>query len=314
MDRRANFDLNLLAIAVAVYDEKSVTRAAAKLGRSQPSVSSALNRMRKALGDPLFIKTASGMEPTPRAKYLVSEVREVLRRLEDRALADIPFDPATTKMTLSIALSDVGEMVFLPRILQRVKSLAPLASVRSVSRLPAELQAGLERGDIDLAVGYFPDLRRSNFMQQRLFNHHFVCLLRADHPIRSDCLTLEQFLALEHVVVHAEGRSQEILERYLVAKTIERKVALTTPHFMSVPMIIARSNLIATVPHAIGMYWAAPSSGIRALRPPFEVPPIELKQHWHRRFQNDARHRWLRRLVRDLFSSETDEWRDSART
>ena len=306
---RSSFDLNLLAVAVAVHEERSVTRAAAKLDRSQPSISMALKKLRETLGDPLFVKTASGMEPTPCANNLVAEAREMLRRLDDRVLAQIPFEPGASSMTLSIALSDVGEMVFLPRIIERVKALAPSACVRSVSAPPPELQAGLECGDIDLAVGYFPDLRGRSFMQQRLFNHHFVCLLRADHPICSDRLTLDQFLALEHAVVHAEGRSQEILERFLLAKKIERKVALVTPHFMSLPMIIARSDLVATVPHAVGIYCAGPASSIKALRLPFDVPPIELKQHWHRRFQNDTRHRWMRRLIRELFSSENDEWR-----
>jgi DNA-binding transcriptional LysR family regulator len=306
---RQSFDLNLLAVAVAVHDERSVTRAAAKLRRSQPSVSAALNKLRSALADPLFLKTAVGMQPTPRAHRLVAQAREILARVEEKVLADIPFDPESTRFTVSIALSDVGEMVFLPRILDRVRSLAPFATVRSVTAPPAELESQLERGEVDLAVGYFPDLRKSNFVQQRLFNHHFSCLLRADHPIRSERLTLKQFLALEHAVVHAEGRSQEIFERYLAARRIVRKVALETPHFMSLPMIIARSDLVATVPHAIGMYWSRTPTGIRTLLPPFEIPPIELRQHWHRRFQNDARNRWLRRIVRELFSTSTDEWR-----
>jgi DNA-binding transcriptional LysR family regulator len=306
---RANFDLNLLRIAVALYDEHSVTRAARKLQMSQPSVSSALKRLRSSLADPLFLKTASAMTPTPRAHSLVAEARGILARIEEGVLADVPFNVSADGVTFSIALSDVGEMVFLPPILERVKTLAPRACVRSVSVPPAQLESALEGGEIDLAVGYFPDLRKSNFVQQRLFTHHFVCLLRADHPVTGERLTMQQFLALEHAVVHAEGRSQEILEEYLKRRKVRRKVALYTPHFMSLPMIIARSNLIATVPHAIGMYWSGSGTKIRALRPPFDIPPIVLRQHWHRRFQNDPRNKWLRAIVRQLFSSETDEWR-----
>jgi DNA-binding transcriptional LysR family regulator len=306
---RANFDLNLLRIAVALYDEHSVTRAALKLQMSQPSVSTALKRLRSSVGDPLFLRTAAAMTPTPRAHSLVAEARGILARVEEGVLAEVPFDPSAEGVTFSIALSDVGEMVFLPRILERVKTLAPRASVRSVSAPPAQLESALEGGEVDLAVGYFPDLRKSNFVQQRLFNHYFVCLLRADHPVRGERLTMEQFLRLEHAVVHAEGRSSEILEDYLKRRKIHRKVALHTPHFMSLPMIIARSDLVATVPHAIGMYWSGPGTRIRALRPPFDVPAIALRQHWHRRFQNDARNKWLRAIVRELFSSETDEWR-----
>jgi DNA-binding transcriptional LysR family regulator len=306
---RDHFDLNLLRIAVALYDQRSVTRAALKLQMSQPSVSSALKRLRSSLGDPLFLKTASAMTPTPRAHSLAAEARAILVRVEEGVLADVPFDASADGVTFSIALSDVGEMVFLPRILERIKALAPRACVHSVSAPPAQLQSALESGEIDLAVGYFPDLRNNNFVQQRLFNHHFLCLLRADHPNRGERLTMEQFLDLEHAVVHAEGRSSEILEDYLKRHNIQRKVALHTPHFMSLPMIIARSDLVATVPHAVGMYWSGPGTRIRALRPPLDVPAIVLRQHWHRRFQNDARNKWLRAIVRELFSSETDEWR-----
>jgi DNA-binding transcriptional LysR family regulator len=306
---RAHFDLNLLRIAVAVHDEQSVTRAALKLHMSQPSVSSALKRLRSSLADPLFLKTASAMTPTPRARSLVAEARDILARVEKGVLGEVPFDASADGVTLSIALSDVGEMVFLPRILERVKALAPRACVRSVSLPPAQLESALEAGEVDVAVGYFPDLRKSNFVQQRLFNHHFLCLLRANHRIRAERLTMEQFLDLEHAVVHAEGRSSEILEDYLRRRNIHRKVALHTPHFMSLPMIVARSDLVATVPHAIGLYWSGPGTKIRALRPPFDTPSIALRQHWHRRFQNDARNKWLRAIVRELFSSETDEWR-----
>lgn len=310
---RASFDLNLLRIAVALYDEQSVTRAAAKLRMSQPAVSTALKKLRESLADPLFLKTGAAMRPTPRAHNLVAEARQILARVEDGVLAEVPFDPVLASFTVSIALSDVGEMVFLPRILERVKALAPQVCVRSVSMPPDQLQSSLEAGDVDLAVGYFPDLRKSNFIQQRLFNHHFVCLLRTDHPVRSSRLSMQQFLELEHAVVHAEGRSQEILERFLARQKVERKVVLRTPHFMSLPMIIARSDLVATVPHAIGMYWSGPGTKIRSALLPFEVPPIVLRQHWHRRFHNDARNKWLRAIVRELFSSETDEWKSPAR-
>lgn len=309
---RAGFDLNLLRIAIAVYDERSVTRAAERLSMSQPSVSSALKRLRSSLADPLFLKTGSAMAPTPRAYRLVAEAREILIRVDEKLLTEPAFEPRTTVFSVSIALSDVGEMVFLPPILERVKTLAPQASVRSVSMPPLELQKALESGEVDLAMGYFPDLRKSNFVQQRLFTHHFLCLLRAGHPIRGDRLSMEQFLALQHAVVHAEGRSSEILEEYFKRRKIVRKIALHTPHFMSLPMIIGRSDLVATVPHAIGMYWTGPGAQIRALRPPFETPPIVLRQHWHRRFQNDARNKWLRGIARELFSSETDEWRVGA--
>jgi DNA-binding transcriptional LysR family regulator len=303
-------DLNLLPIAVALYEERGVSRTATRLGMSQPAVSAALGKLRKAFGDPLFIRSGRGMEPTPRAHALIAPARDVLSRVDRDVLSGLAFDAATAKVTFTFALSDVGEMVFLPRILERLLRRAPLAAVRSVSPPPNELRAGLETGEIDLAVGYFPDLETSNFFRQRLFTHHFCCLLRADHPIGSRRLSLKQFLSLKHVAVRAAGRSQEIFNRFLAKKRVHPTVALVTPHFMSLPAIIGKSDLVATVPHAIGMYFSGSWANIKAVLPPFpDAPGIELKQHWHRKVHHDPRNQWLRRLVSQLFNQESDEWR-----
>jgi len=302
-------DLNLLPIAVALYEERGVSKTATRLGMSQPAVSAALAKLRKAFDDPLFIRTARGMEPTPRAQALIAPARDVLSRVERDVLSGLAFDPGTANVIFTFALSDVGEMVFLPRILERLQQVAPLAVLRSVSPPPSELREGLETGAIDLAIGYFPDLEISNFFQQRLFTHHFCCLLRADHPIASKRLSLRQFLALKHVAVHASGRSQELFERFLVRNKIHPNVVLVTPHFMSLLAIIGHSDLVATVPHAIGMFsssWA----NIKTVLPPFpDAPRIVLKQHWHRKAHHDPRNQWLRRLVSGLFNQESDEWK-----
>lgn len=309
MEKR--IDLNLLEIALALYEERSVGKVAVRLGMSQPAVSSALARLRAALGDPLFVRTPRGMDPTPRTEMLVGPAREVLLRVERDLLSGTEFIPATSTATFTFALSDVGEMVFLPKILERMRHVTPAASVRSVSPPPNDLRYGLETGAIDLAVGYFPDLAKGNFYQQRLFTHHFTCLLRADHPIAGKKLTEEQFLSLQHVSVRAEGRSQELLERYFESKKIRRDIVLFTPHFMSLPMIIASSDLVATVPHAIGMYCSKALTNIKMMAVPstFDLPRIVLKQHWHRKFHNDSRNQWLRKLMSDLFSQESDEWK-----
>jgi len=304
-------DLNLLPIAIVLYEERGVGKAATRLGMSQPAVSSALAKLRKAFDDPLFIRTAHGMEPTPRAQALIAPARDVLTRVERDVLSGMAFNPATTNATFAFALSDVGEMVFLPRIIESLRTLAPLASVRSVSLPPSQLREALEKGEIDLAIGYFPDLEKSNFFQQRLFTHHFCCLMRADHPITGKRLSLKQFLDLKHVAVHAEGRSQELFERYLVRKKFHPKVVLVTPHFMSLPIIIAKSDLVATVPHAIGMFFSKSSTNIKTVQLPFpDLPQIVIKQHWHRKSHHDPRSQWLRRLMARLFSPESDEWRE----
>ena len=304
----STFDLNLLTVAVALYDCESVTEAAKSLGSSQSAVSMALGRLRTVLGDPLYVRSPTGMTPTPRATRLVALARPLLTQVQSGLLHDEEFDATSTRTTFTFAMSDVGEMVFLPRLLDRVQTAAPRASLRSVALKPRELERALEHGEVDLAIGYFPDLQHKSFMQQRLFSHHFCCLLSSRHPALRGGLTRERFLALEHAVVHPEGRSQEIFEQFLVRHRIARKVVLTTPHFMSLPTIIARSRLVATVPHAMGMFFTRWNDEIKAVPPPFRVPPIVVKQHWHQRFRQDRRHRWLRNQVTDLFNDASDEW------
>jgi DNA-binding transcriptional LysR family regulator len=302
-------DLNLLPIAFALYDELSVSRAAQVLGMSQSAVSMALRRMRTIFNDPLFIRTPTGVTPTPRAHALVRATRSLVERLQEDLLTEDPFDPALSTRTISIALSDVGEMVFLPKLLERFRARAPRCAIRSVSMPPAQLAHGFEKGEIDLAVGYFPDLTKHNFLQRRLFTHHFACLMRAGHPLRAKRLTLKDFLAMEHAVVHAEGRTQEIFERFLERKRIRRKVMLHTPHFLSIPIVVARSDLVATVPHALATYFARLSPDLAVAMPPLDIAGFDLKQHWHRKFHNDPRNKWLREQVAQLFNDENDEWR-----
>jgi DNA-binding transcriptional LysR family regulator len=309
MPRTRPFDLNLLPVLVTIYDHGSVSAAAEQLGVSQSTISTVLGKLRRNYGDPLFNRAGRGMEPTPRMRALIVPLREALSRVDRTFVSESVFNARTTEHAFTFAMSDLGEMVFMPKILKRIRQVAPRASVRSVAASPAQIERGLENGDIDLAVGYFPDLREKSFLEQHLFFHHFVCLLRANHPIRAGTLSLSQFLALEHAVVYGAGRSYEMFERFLRAKKLRRRVVLETPHFMSIPPIISQSDLIVTVPHAIGVFVKGAHMNIRIAQPPMRTPRIDLKQHWHRNFQRDPRSRWLRDLVANLFTDELDEWR-----
>jgi DNA-binding transcriptional LysR family regulator len=303
------FDLNLLPVLVAIHEHGSVSAAAQYLGISQPAVSSALAKLRQRYDDPLFHRAGHGMKATARMRALVQPLREALASVDGTLSSEPLFDAKTTQRTFTFAMSDLGEMVFMPKILKRIRRLAPRASVRSVAATVPQIARGLETGEIDLAVGYFPDLREKSFLERHLFFHHFICLLRADHPITSATLSMQQFLSLEHAVVYGAGRTYEIFERHLRAKKIHRKVVLETPHFLSIPSIIARSDLVVTVPHAVGVFARDLHANIRIAPPPLRTPKIDLKLHWHRNFQRDPKNRWLRELVAGLFTDESDEWR-----
>ena len=304
------FDLNLLPVLVAIHEHGSVTAAAQHLGMSQPAVSTALAKLRNKYGDPLFHRAGHGMKATARMRALIQPLRDSLARMDGTFAAEEEFDPGTTQRTFTFAMSDLGEMVFMPKILRRFRQLAPRATVRSVAASAAHIERGLETGEIDLAIGYFPDLREKSFLEKHLFFHHFVCLLRANHPISAGTLSMAQFRSLEHAVVYGAGRTHEIFERYLRAKRIHRRVVLETPHFLSIPSIISRSDLVVTVPHAVGLFVKDVHMNIRIAQPPMRTPKIDLKIHWHRNFQRDPKNKWQRELIASLFTDESDEWLD----
>ena len=297
-------DLNLLRVLVAIDDKRSVSAAAIQLQRSQPSVSSALGKLRSFFADPLFVRSGNTMQPTPRAVEIMDPVRGVLSRIGMEIVAAPTFEPASSHRPIVLALSDVGEVVFLPAILQHLRQVAPEATLRSVSLPAEEVAGGLEAGTIDLALGYFPNLKRHNFFQQTLFSDSFTCLIRADHPVRSPRLSQKQFMQLDHAVVRAESRTEEVIERFLARRRIRRRVRLTTPHFASVPPIVEQSDLVVTVPVPLARYFSTVSARIRVVRPPFDPPRIDLKQIWHRKFHHDARNRWLRSLMCALFQKQ----------
>jgi DNA-binding transcriptional LysR family regulator len=297
-------DLNLLPIAFALYDELSVSRAARVLGMSQPAVSMALRRMREAFDDPLFIRVPTGITPTPRAHAIVQAARPLIARLHEDLLKRQPFDPITSTRAFTLALSDVGEMAFLSRIMGPLRAQAPNCALRSVSVPAGQLAHELEKGDIDVAVGYFPTLATKNFRQRRVSTHRFACLMRADHPLRAERLSVKAFLAAEHIVVREEGRSQEVLERFFKRRRLQRNVAVYTSHFVGLPAIVAESNLIATIPYAAARQFATMSPQLAVTLPPFDISGFDLKLHWHRRFDNEPRNRWLRDQLIDVFRED----------
>lgn len=295
-----DLDLNLLYVLVTLDQHRSVSAAAHKLHRSQPGVSVALGKLREFFGDPLFVRSGNRMHPTPRAEALISAARAVLQRVGTDIVANPPFDPAKSDRAVTIVLSDVGEIVLLPNLLKALRERMPRAMVRSVTLPPEEVARELESGEADLAMGYFPDLKKHNFYQQTLYSDTFASLLRADHPVRAEKLSLKQYLALEHAVVRAESRTEEVIESYLARKRIRRRVILTTPHFASAPIIISRSDLIVTVPEPLARYFANISAGLRVVQLPFDPPRIAIKQFWHRKFHHDARNRWLRAVLYEV--------------
>jgi DNA-binding transcriptional LysR family regulator len=301
MDFRG-LDLNLILLLDALIEDPNQTRVAKLLKISQPTVSASLSKLRRILNDDLIVKAGNGYRATPRLTSLRPAIKQVLNILNTEIVGSSEFNPVGEVRQFVIATSDVGEMMMLPSLIAQLKNVAPSATIRSAVVRPPELEEALGEGKVDLAVGYFPDLVQSTIVQQLLFEHPFVCLVRKDHPIIGDSLTIEQFLASDHIVVAHEGRSQEIFEHNLKRLDLKRRSTVQVPHFLSVPFLVASSDLIVTVPRIIGVRFST-FKNIKMLDPPVSTPLIEVKQFWHRRFHANPRSMWFRGVMMDLFRS-----------
>ena len=296
-ERLLALDLNLLVVFDALLKERNVTAAAHAVGLTQPAMSNALGRLRRTFNDPLFVRTGQGMQPTPYAQMLAAPIQRACELVADSLDIGTTFDPSSADRAFQFYMTDIGEAVFLPRILNALAQRAPKVTVR-VLRIPEHGGPALAAGEVDLAVGFFPDLK-AGFYQQRLYLDEFVCVLRADHPLARGPLTLKQFVEMPHAVVTTVGTGHEPAIQRAIAK--HRIVpSLTIPHFMAVPVILSQTDHVVIVPGRLGRAFAS-YPGVKVLPSPLRIPSFEIKQHWHERYHLDPANRWLRALVAELF-------------
>ncbi len=303
-----SFDLNLLRLVAALERTRSVSRAAELLDMSQSGFSTALARLRQQTGDPLFVRTARGMEPTARAAAMAQAAQQVLDCVQTQVLVQPAFAPATSRAEFRLAMADVAEIVFLPRLLQHLGRVAPGVTVRSDMLTRDPLRDALESGRIDLALGYFPDLRGAGYYQQTLYRHTYAAMLRPGHPVLAAGLSLQAYGELRHVVVSAPARSDELFEDFVGRQGIHRHIGLRTPHHLSLPAIIETTDLVATVPIATADRFARQGL-VQITRLPFTPPVFDVQQNWHARSHDEPRMRWLRSEIAMLFNDSTDPWK-----
>jgi DNA-binding transcriptional LysR family regulator len=303
-----DFDLNLLRVLVALDNTRNVTRAALELNMSQSGFSTALARLRLSLDDPLFVRASRGMEPTARAKVTIETARQVLAQVRTGVLDQPVFDPRTARAEFGLAMADVAEIAFLPRLLKHLQRVAPQVTLHSDSWRRDDLRDAMESGRVDLSVGYFPDLHTAGFFSQRLYTHTYACMLRPRHRALK-ALSEQVYAELGHAVVASPSRSDELFEHFLERRHVERRVVLRTPHHLSLPSIIEKTDLIATVPLATGHRFAQ-AGMVELARLPFDPPLFEVRQYWHRRGHQDGRMRWLQAQMNLLFNDDTDEWQE----
>jgi DNA-binding transcriptional LysR family regulator len=297
------FDLELLLVFDEIFKTGNVTRAAHNLGLPQSSVSLALAKLRGHFNDQLFTRTAKGMVPTPRAENAVADVRRAILALQ-HALADQPaFDPAASERVFRVCMTDISEIVLLPRMLNHLRGIAPGIHLE-ISRISPDTPAELADGTVDLAVGFMPHLE-AGFYQQKLFDQHFVCLAAQGHPRVGAVLGVDNLRQEGHVRVRTSGTGHAIVDKVLAREGIERSVVLNLPSFLGVASIVAQTELLAIVPQRYASVVAA-SEALRVLDIPVALPGYQVKQHWHERYHADVSNRWLRQTVAALFGSGDD--------
>ena len=297
----SDFDLNLLVVFDAVITEGGISRAADRLDLSQPAVSNAMARLRKATGDRLFVRMANGMAPTPYALRIAGPVRHALATIRDSLSDSQGFDAATAERSFVLYLTDLGEAFFLPRLLARLSQVAPGVRIRTLPMPPEAAQEALKSGEVDLAVGNLPDFR-TGFYQQRLFREHYVCAVRRDHPAIGERITPRQFAAASHAIVTPAGTGHGVIERKLMEHGLESRIVLRVQNFLVLPSIVATTKLIALVPHSVGSQLSR-NNDIKLLPVPISIPTFDVKQCWHERFHGDEGNRWLRQQFAELFTS-----------
>lgn len=291
-----SLDLNLLKTFDALLDERSVTRAAARLGLTQPAVSGMLTRMRDSFDDSLFVRTQRGIVPTLRAVELSASVKQILSEVE-ALLRPSVFDPATAQFTVSIAATDYAlHSVVLP-FLPKLRSAAPgiRLAVQPVESENAQIK--FESGDLDIAL-VTPETAPRDLHSRRLFDETYVCAVREGHPedAGSGQIDIDRFCALDHALVSYSGeRFWGVTDDALAALGRERRIALSVTNFLVLAEVLRTTDLIAVVPRRL----VRTGDGLKMMSPPVSIPGFSKIAVWHERTHRDEGHRWFRSMLFD---------------
>jgi DNA-binding transcriptional LysR family regulator len=288
-----SIDLNLLRALDALLDERNVSKAAERLGVTQPAVSGMLNRLRDTFGEPLFVRSPRGVQPTLRALELAVPVKRVLAEVE-ALLMPAAFDPATADFTIRLAATDYALHAVVVPFATKLRRLAPGIRLATMPIEYDRIAQQFDRGDLDLAL-ITPDSAPGDLHSRRLFDESYVCAMRPDHPDAGEgAMSLDRFCALDHALVSVTGGSfHGITDEMLAQVGRERRVALSIHSFLALAELLRTTNLISVVPRRL----AASTEGLALVEPPIAIPGFTKIAVWHGRTHNDEGHRWARGML-----------------
>jgi len=302
-----SLDFRLLSVFDAVYEQRSFTLAAQRMAMTQPAVSQAMARIRRWVGDPLFVRAVGGLAPTPHGEALIGPVREILETFRGRIAIGAGFDPLRSEREFTIVASDLGALNFLPGLLARFDTAAPHVRLRMVPLEAGGVAASLESARADLAVGAFPRMQGGIF-RQRLFEDDFVCVMRRGHRLAGARIGIADYAGAEHALVVTGGTGHafnSLVEQAISATVPAARIRVRLPSFSAAAFLVADSDLLLTLPARAGKRFAR-DLGLIALRPPLPFRRLEVSQYWHERSRHDPGHIWLRSEVARLGASVFD--------
>ena len=292
------YDLNLLPIFVALMEERSVTRAALRLGITQPALSNALARLRVTMRDPLFVRERYGIRPTQMAEELAPVIAAALARLDDAILGQQDFDPADARRLFTIAPNSYVEFVLAPAIVARLRETAPGIKLRLTPFGNDLTETGVMSGDTAMVLGRIVD-PPDNLVVQHLMDEGLACVVRADHPEVGEAISREQYERLKHVNVLPPGRMRAGLFQALDQRGLRREVVVSVTHFLAVPEMVAATDYCATLPMLICRHLER-DARLKVLPAPVDLGTFPVQMGWHVRYRQDPAHRWLRGLIAEL--------------
>lgn len=289
------YDLNLLPVLLVMMEERNVTRAAERLGITQPALSNALNRLRDTLNDPLFIRERYGMRPTPKAEQLAQVVSVALSSIDNVILGQQDFDPLQATRLFTLAPNSYVEFIMMPAIVARLRVCAPGIRLRLTSFGNDVTETGVISGNTDMVLGRIVD-PPDNLVVQHLMNEGLACVVRADHPLVGDTLSADLYEQLRHVNVLPPGRMRAGLYQALEQRGLRRQVAVSVTHFLAVPEMIAVTDYCATLPRLICQHLSR-DTRLRIVPAPVDLGTFPVEMGWHARYRDDPAHRWFRSLM-----------------
>ncbi|CAN5377855.1 LysR family transcriptional regulator [soil metagenome] len=283
--------LSDLRAVLAVVQDGTVTRAAQTLGVTQSALSYTVDRMRKRFGDPLFVRVGNRMAPTPFAERLAEAATRVLRIVETEVAALARFDPSTTTREFRLGVNELGAMTMVPKLVSQLARIAPGARLVPALVDTPRLSQSLERGEIDLAAGYFPSVDGSLF-QQLLYRRDYVCVARKNHPTIGASMSLEQFCEIPQVQMNVPT-TLSWLDAQLRKQNLRPLVGMSSQHVAAIPFIVAASDMVAIIPRELYELFL-PISAIKRVQLPLQIPSLDVHQCWHARLAGDPAIAFLR--------------------